>query len=85
MKALTASDAILVYPDHNKGFDIEVDASDYQLGAVIKQCGRSVAYYSWKLSAAQKKTFCSMLLGAKIMVHTNHKNLTYKLSQFTVQ
>ena len=96
-----ATDAVLVNPDHDLGFDIKADTSDCQLGAVIKQNGRPVAHNSWKLSAAQKNRttiekeilsveetlhiFHSMSLGARIVVHTDHKNLTHKLSPFTTQ
>jgi hypothetical protein len=45
MKAMMTKDCLLSYPDPNKPYHIETDASDYRMGAVIKQDGRPVAYF----------------------------------------
>ena len=46
---------MLAYPDFSKPFDIYTDASTNQLGAVITQDNRPIAFFSQKLSNAQSK------------------------------
>ena len=53
-KALSKS-VLLTYPDFSKEFVIYTDASDVQLGSVITQSGRPVAFYSRKLNPAQTR------------------------------
>jgi hypothetical protein len=54
MKAIIAIYVLLRYPDHNEEFHVITDASDYQLGTVIKQNDIPVAFYSRKLNPAQQ-------------------------------
>jgi RNase H-like domain found in reverse transcriptase len=53
MKAMIAKEALLAYPDFAKEFVIHTDASHTQLGAVILQQGKPIAFYSRKLRPEQ--------------------------------
>jgi transposase InsO family protein len=60
IKALLAEEVLLYYPDPNKTFYIEPDASKYQLGSTIYQlneqgCKQPVAFFSCKLLDAQTR------------------------------
>ncbi len=92
IKATIAKDVVLAYPDFSKTFEIYTDASTMQLGAIITQDNRPIAFFSQKLSVAQSKysvteiellaivetlkEFKGMLWGQSIKVYTDHKNLT---------
>ncbi len=55
VKATITNNAVLAYPDYSKVFEIYTDASSKQLGAVITQDNRPIAFFSRKLSNAQRK------------------------------
>ena len=85
---------LLAYPDFNAPFHIHTDASKNQIGAVISQNNKPIAFYSRKMNNAQRthtntekellsivatlKEFQNILLVHQITVYTDHKNLTYK-------
>ena len=54
MKKIVGRDVLLSYPDFSKEFIVHMDASKYQLGAVISQGGKAIAFYSRKLNQAQQ-------------------------------
>ena len=72
---------------------MHTDASKDQIGGVVSQEGKAIAYFSRKFNAAQLnytvtakellgivetlKAFKTILLGHNIKVYTDHKNLTY--------
>ena len=96
MKAIISMDALLAYPNPDKAYDVETNASNYQLGSFIKQDNCPIAYFSQKLNSAQKnyttikkellsivktfEEFHSILLGSPIWVHSDHKNLTHTMT-----
>ena len=54
VKATIVQDIVLAYPDYSEPFDIYTDASKTQLGAVITQKNRPIAFFSRKLYDTQK-------------------------------
>ena len=48
-KAATAKKLVLAYPDFSKPFEIYTNASAMQLGAVMAQDNRPIAFFSRKL------------------------------------
>ena len=94
IKKIIARDVVLAYPDYTKEFVLYTDASKRQLGGVITQDNRPLAFFSRKLTKAQAKytvtelellsicetlkEFKGMLLGYKVRVMTDHINLTSK-------
>ncbi len=91
VKATITREVVLAYPDYSKVFEIYTNASSKQLGAVITQENRSIAFFSGKLSTTQRKysvtkiellaivetlkEFKGMLWGQSIKVYTDHANL----------
>ena len=82
-------------------FVIHIDASDYQMGGVISQDKKALAYWSKKLSNAQRnytttekellaitkilQEFCDMLYGQNITIYMDHANLAMPNAKFNCQ
>ena len=99
MKAIMAENTLVSLPTYGEEFEIHTDASDYQIGGCVSQKGKPLAFFSRKFNSAQSKYpvtekellaivetlkyFRTMLLGQKIVVWTDHINLTYPNTQFS--
>jgi hypothetical protein len=92
-KQTLSTDMLLAFPIFDKSCIIHTDANHRQLGAVISQDNRPIAFYSRKLNNAQThyttterellptvetlKEFRMILLGHEIIIWTDHKNLIH--------
>ena len=99
LKSIVSEETMLRFPNFRQEFVIHTDASDYQLGAVVSQEGKPIAFFSRKLNKAQRKyatiekellsiaeclkEYKTMLKGQKITIYTDHKNLTYPNTDFS--
>ena len=88
MKATIVRDVVLAYPDYLQEFEIYTDALSKQLGAVITQGSKPIAFFSRKLTETQQcysvtkfkllaivetlKEFKGMLWGQRLKVFTDH-------------
>lgn len=93
VKSALAKRVLLAFPASGRPFHVFTDASKLQLGAVITQDKKPLAYWSKKCNHAQTaypanrlellsillllREFRSMLLGQELHLHTDHLNLTY--------
>jgi RNase H-like domain found in reverse transcriptase len=55
IKRVISNETLLSFPDFNKPFHVYTDTSNYQLGSIIMQENKPLAYYSCKLIPAQKR------------------------------
>jgi hypothetical protein len=93
LKNSLACQVVLAYPDFKVPFEIYTDASKYQIGSVITQKDKPLAFYSRKLTDPQTRytvtelellaivetlrEYKCILLGHLITIYTDHKNLTF--------
>lgn len=93
IKAEIKEKTLIYHVDYNKPFELFCDASDYGIGGVLIQEGNIVGMYSNKFNSAEKhytttekeglaviktlKYFKPVVFGSKIIVFTDHLNLSY--------
>jgi transposase InsO family protein len=93
MKRTISRKVLLSFPDYSKRFEMYIDASDRQIGAVLKQGTKTLAFFSKKLTSQQMKygvgekemlsmvealkEFRTMIFGYPIDVYTDHLNWTH--------
>ncbi|CAL9018893.1 unnamed protein product, partial [Prunus brigantina] len=89
---------VLALPNLQKPFEVEADASNYAMGAVLFQDGKPIAYHSEMFSGQilkyptydkelyamhqAVKHWRAYLLGKEVVVHSDHKPLQFLTTEF---
>ncbi|CAL8120214.1 unnamed protein product [Prunus armeniaca] len=92
---------VLALPNLQRPFEVEADASNYAMGAVLFQDGKPVAYHSEMFSGPvlnyptydkelyamhqAVKHWRAYLLGKEVVVHSDHKPLQFLTTQSKLQ
>ena len=90
---MVSAETLLSYPYWKIPFTVHTNASDKQLGDVISQNNKTIAFFSIRLSKPKRNytttekallliveclnQFCGILFGYEINVSSDHKNLVY--------
>jgi hypothetical protein len=98
IKAAVSLQVTLVYPQYSKPFHIHTGESKFQLGRVISQENKPLAFYSSKLNQAQLnyttieqellsiveslQEYWDILLGHNLVIFTDHKNISFMIEEF---
>lgn len=101
LKRKISNAPVLALPNLQKPFEIETDASDYAMGAVLLQEKHLVCYHSKMFTSAVKnyptydkelyafvqsvKKWKHYLVGKETIIHTDHQPLQYLQSQSKLQ
>ena len=88
IKRIVSHNTLVNYPDFIEEFKIYINASDFQLGEIIIQKGKTIAVHSIKLTEYQRrytvterellriveniKEFWTTLLGKRLIIYTNN-------------
>jgi hypothetical protein len=93
LKSAMTSTPVLALPDFSQEFIVEIDASDVELGVVLMQNEKPIAFLSKPLSLSNKflsiyeKEFLALIMavekwrsylqGHEFVIRTDHKSLSY--------
>ena len=97
LKRRLTSTPILIVPDRGQGYTVYCDVSRAELGCVLMQSGRVVAYGSCQLKNHEQnypthdmelaaivfalKIWCHYLYGEEFEVYSDHKSMKYIFTQ----